>query len=528
MERRRERDRQLRLLRYASPPAMVAAVTARRRAGDWRGACAAALVDAHVDLRDVTSRYGTDEAARIEGELRGLAPDLLRRFLPRTDSLTLVPRATVVLSRLRGPFPTDTGRLGPGVPLLVATLPLTERAPQRVGLRVTDSGRLPSWWYDLPGWCWDADEVAARRWAYGASAVRLPWHSLAGCSYPQGDTATSDHAGDRAAEVERVAALLAARQPVAAYDAAGVAVDPDEVWQRGPWFEARLVAHAPALPVLVDETRRLAHRYAVMTQFSADRRLAVEFAAGDRLTVRAAAWNEPAAGPCAFGVPAPADVALLGWGALTPDDLHPLVHEALFPGRAQRWQAPEAAPHPPIRVRCGPDWHLVRIIDGRLATPQHSDEELRREFVLAGLGGPLVGCAAAVRAWRTGAKPLPKELRKVRQDIFARALHGDTDGLLALLADGLDPGLRDSTGSTLMHWLSHLDHVRMLPALTAAGLDVNGRDRDGRTPLHAAAVALATEVMSALLAAGADPDVVDVQGHTAAGLLATARKLTRR
>ncbi|MCM0678913.1 hypothetical protein NCC78_30225, partial [Micromonospora phytophila] len=79
MERRREREKQLRLLRYASPPGMTAAVTARRLAGDWRGACAAGLVDAHVDLRAVASRYGTDEAARIEAELRGFAPDLLRR-----------------------------------------------------------------------------------------------------------------------------------------------------------------------------------------------------------------------------------------------------------------------------------------------------------------------------------------------------------------------------------------------------------------------------------------------------------------
>ncbi|MER7335847.1 MULTISPECIES: ankyrin repeat domain-containing protein [unclassified Micromonospora] len=528
MERRRERDRQLRFLRYASPPGMVEAATARRRAGDWRGACAAAAVDAHVDLRDVASRYGGGEAARIEAELRALAPDLMRRFLPRTGSLTLLPRAAVVLTRLPGPVRTDERLLRRGIPLLVATLPLTDRAPQRIGLRVTESHRLPSRWHDLPGWCWDAEAVDARRWAYGASATRLAWHTPDGHPYPPGGTGGAAPADDRAAEVEALAALLSAGRPVAAYEAAGFAVEPDGDRQNGARFAALLAAHAPALPVLADEARRLAHRYAATTQVSADHRLAVELAADGRLSVRRASWHEPAVGPCAFGLPGPADVALLRRGDLTPDELHPLVHEALFPRRAQAWRAPAPAPPAPIRIRCGSDWHVVQLADGRLATPHHSDEELSREFLLAGLGGPLVGCAAAVRAWRTGARPVPKEIRRLRQDVFARALHGDTDGVLALLADGLDPGLRDGAGGTLMHWLSHLDHARMLPALAAAGLDVDERDRDGRTPLHAAAVALDTEVMEALLAAGADADAVDAQGRTPAGLLAATRKLTRR
>ncbi|MFG1780411.1 ankyrin repeat domain-containing protein [Micromonospora sp. NPDC049051] len=525
MQRRREREKRLRLLAYASPPAMVAAATDRRLAGDWRGACAAARIDAHVDLRDIATRYGTDEAARVEGELRGLAPDLLRRFLPRTGSLALLPRAAVVLSRLPDPVATGS-RPHRAVPLLVATLPPTDRAPQRIGLRVTDSRHLPTRWHDLPGWCWDADAVATRRWAYGASAVRLAWHAPDGRAHPQGATTAPGPADDRATEVETVAALLAARQPVAAYEAAGLAVPPNEHGQHSASLVHRLTANAPTLPVLAGETRRLAHRYGATTQFSEDRRLAVDVHADGRLTVRAAAWNEPFAGPCAFAVPAPADVALLRWGDLTPDELHPLVHEALFPGRSQAWRAPQPAPHPPIRIRCGPHWHTVRVSAGRLVTPHHTDEELRREFLLAGLGGPVSGCAAAVRAWRTGAKPVPKEIRKLRQDLFARAFHGDADGLLTLLADGIDPELRDNQGGTLAHWLPWLDDLRVLPALTAAGLDLDAPDRDGRTPAHSAAAALAPEVMAALLGAGADPDAVDERGRTAAELLAFTRTLT--
>ncbi|WP_433385261.1 ankyrin repeat domain-containing protein [Micromonospora sp. KLBMP9576] len=528
MERRRERERHLRLLGYASPPAMVAAATARRGVGDWRGACAAAAVDTHVDLRDVAAWYGADEAARVEDELRALAPDLLRRFLPRTASLALLPRATVVLSRLIRPGSRSPGR---GDALLVVTLPPTDHHPQRIELRVTNSRSLRGRWHDLPDWCWDADAVAARRWAYGASAGRIAWHSPDGRPHPQGGTAAAVSTGDpgtaddRARQVETVAALLAARRPVAAYEAAGLAIDADALRQQSAWLLPVLAAHAPALPVLAEETRRLAHRYGTATWSSQDGRLAVEVATDGRLTVRPEGRYVPAAGPYVFGVPAPADVALLRWGDLAPDELHPLVHEALFPERTQAWRAPEPASGPPMRIRCGRDWHLVQVAAGRLAT-MHTDEELRGEFLLAGLGGSIGGCAAAVRAWRTGAKPVPKEIRKLRRDLFARAFHGDTDGLLALLADGIDPDLRDNRGGTLMHWLSWVDHQRVLPALVAAGLGLDTPDREGQTPLHAAARALATKVMEVLIAAGADPDAVDEQGRTAARLLAAVRRET--
>ncbi|MEU8611596.1 hypothetical protein AB0C29_26770, partial [Actinoplanes sp. NPDC048791] len=102
MERRRERLRYRRELNLCAPPAMIAAATERRLAGDWRGACAAALVDVDLDLRAVASSYGAGHAERIEAELAGFAPDLLRRFLPRSEG-RLVPQATVVLSRFDEP-----------------------------------------------------------------------------------------------------------------------------------------------------------------------------------------------------------------------------------------------------------------------------------------------------------------------------------------------------------------------------------------------------------------------------------------
>ncbi|MBO4210118.1 hypothetical protein GSF22_29600, partial [Micromonospora echinofusca] len=190
MERRRDRERYLRMLGYAAPPAMVATVAVRRAAGDWRGVCAAGLVDAHVDLRDVAARYGHDAAARIEADLVGLAPDLLRRYLPRRDDVTLVPRLRVVLSRQATPMWATPARRG--VPVLVATLPHGERARQRLTLRVEDLGSLPRDWYDLPDWCWHADAVAARRWACGAAPERVAWHTADGRPYPPDTPPASD------------------------------------------------------------------------------------------------------------------------------------------------------------------------------------------------------------------------------------------------------------------------------------------------------------------------------------------------
>ncbi|MEH1017545.1 ankyrin repeat domain-containing protein [Micromonospora sp. CPCC 206060] len=507
---------------------MIATVAARRSAGDWRGVCAAGGVDAHIDLRDVAARYGRDEAARIEADLIGFAPDLLRRYLPRMDNLALVPQLPVVLSRRA--TPVRMAPAGRGTPVLVATLPHTERARQRLALRVEDVGTLQRGWYDLPDWCWHADAVTARRWACGVAPDRLAWHTADGRPYPPGTPFPPGPPVDRAAEVETIAGRLGVGHLVPAYEAAGFAVDltdPPRWWSMWP-VELLLGRYAATLPVLAAEVRRLAHRYGATTLASIDGTLTVDVAPDGGLTVRRAPREYGRVGPYAFGLPAPADVALLRHGRLHPDELHPLVHAALLPDRVQSWRAPTPAARRQIRIRCGPDWHLVEVSGGRIRTPHHSAEELHREFLLAGLGGPVAGCAAAVRAWRTGATPVPKEIRRIRRDIFALALHGDTDGLLAVLSEGRDAGLRDGRGGTLLHWVSHVDHTRVLPVLLAAGLSLVDRDRDGGTPLHAAAATIAVEVMTALVEAGADPEAVDGAGRTPAEVLARARRAATR
>lgn len=62
---------------------MIERATASRLAGDWRGACAAADVDITFELSEVADHCGDDVATALEDDLRHLAPDLLRWYLPR-------------------------------------------------------------------------------------------------------------------------------------------------------------------------------------------------------------------------------------------------------------------------------------------------------------------------------------------------------------------------------------------------------------------------------------------------------------
>ncbi|WP_027342085.1 hypothetical protein [Hamadaea tsunoensis] len=170
---------------------------------------------------------------------------------------------------------------------------------------------------------------------------------------------------------------------------------------------------------------------------------------------------------------------------------------------------------PWIRVRClGAAWHEVRIGDGRLLTPRHSDAEIEREHVLRGLGGPLLpGCAETVWRWRTADGRLPKHLKLQRNAFFRLADEGRTGEVLRQLDAGFDVAAAGPGGSTLLHYLGTLDVDAVLPRLLAAGLGVHRRNKQGEAPLHRAALAVSLPAVAALLAAGADPLVRDLSGR---------------
>ncbi|KJY32753.1 hypothetical protein VR45_21615, partial [Streptomyces sp. NRRL S-495] len=60
---------------FAVPASVIETATARRLAGDWAGACAAARVDVDLDLRSAARRHGRETADRLRCDLRALAPD---------------------------------------------------------------------------------------------------------------------------------------------------------------------------------------------------------------------------------------------------------------------------------------------------------------------------------------------------------------------------------------------------------------------------------------------------------------------
>ncbi|GAA2715332.1 hypothetical protein [Actinoplanes palleronii] len=441
LERRRDRERYARELAYAAPPGMVAAATAARLAGDWRGACAASGVEVRIDPSD---------AAFLAADLAGLAPDLLRRHLPRAGNHAVRPALSVVLSR--------RATVEPRTPVLLLTTPPTVTAPQRLELTVSCLAELDRDWLDLPPWAWHASEVADRRWAYGASAERAAWHFADGTAYPRGTSTpadlrgTVDPAPDRAAEFERLLRAIAPEGMEELYRSAGL--DTDDRY-RSEWYSRLLTAEQDRLPLLAAETRRLAGRYGELaTVFPTLVAGGLELRVSEEGTPVVGIWNRRRRrggppGPYGLGLAAPLDVALLRWGALSRDELHPLVHEALFPGRVQRWRPVGHDSSATIRVRCGADWHLVEIAGASLRLPDHDEVEVRRETMLAVLGGRSSGCAAALAAFRTGQKPMPKEIRKWRRHFFARLVHGDTATVLADLAAGCDQLLRDPQGRTL-------------------------------------------------------------------------------
>jgi hypothetical protein len=141
----------LRVREFAVPPSMIKTATARRRAGDWAGACAAANVDVDFNLRYEARVRGPDFAARIRADLRHLAPDLLRWHMPRIapDGL-LRPGLTLSLARYKASEQT--------VRLVARTPPTWADAGQRISLALWDgAGPHPSRRFrlDLHRHLWD-------------------------------------------------------------------------------------------------------------------------------------------------------------------------------------------------------------------------------------------------------------------------------------------------------------------------------------------------------------------------------------
>ncbi|AUG82195.1 hypothetical protein CFP65_7624 [Kitasatospora sp. MMS16-BH015] len=402
-------SRWLRVREFAVPPTMIETATARRLAGDWGGACAAARFDLDLDLRTVAREHGRQLAAQVRSDLRVLAPDLLRWHLPRTaPDGRLRPGLSISLARYQL---AERPRGRPESAYLVArTPPAWADAGQRVSLalRTPDSarqrfGRYPHpkpsrrFRLDLHRHLWDAGrsgELASR------AGVLEPAEN---CGLPPG------LAVDRWAE--EAALLLSAEGRTDGTVAVRLGTRSHLTLRHGQIQPGVEPGAAPVLP-------------------------------------EAATWRLP-------------DLDLLHHGLIRPDRLHPLVAAALCPDRS----APGTA-HPSDRpaawlVECRGATHRIDLVDGALAVLDHAPEELHREELLLALGGPPLPCLQAIDQ----AHRHPEDLDAVR----ARLDHGDAAGALALVETLLGPAAVLRAGP-LRDELDTAVHRKLVHGLFRAGL----------------------------------------------------------
>ncbi|MFC5750424.1 hypothetical protein [Actinomadura rugatobispora] len=469
--------------RYGTPRWRIERATERRLAGDWLGACRAAGVDVGFDLAEVASEHGARVAERLERDLLHLAPDLLRWHLSGdADAYAL---AAYGKSRLFLSWPEGLG-FGAKPDVLLA-----------------------------PGHVWDvrrSGELLARLGGRG----RAPFFEADGT--PREPPEVPDGPVERA---ERLTALFERGAVQEAFAEAGIELlAPGNA--RALEFLGRvpLVGRVPLdLHRIEKEVRLLGGgRFLVqMWRFSltpntwdAQTDLLLE-TMDDRLRVT---WMRPGDvdGPAdplpeLFWRRSP-DLDLVRAGRLTPDELHPLVREALFPERVPDGPVgPGGAPPEVARVRCRGEWHEVSFRRGELRVHAHTDEERRREGTLRALGGTVPGCFTVRERW-DGDGFLPRALREQRRELFHRVECGDTEGVLRCLESGFDAHARDGDGRSLLHWLHVLDHEVLLPRLLDEGFDLEARDVWGRSPLVAAvANGASAAAVRALIGAGACADV---------------------
>lgn len=400
----------LRVREFAVPPSMIETATARRSAGDWAGACAAAGIDVDFNLRSVARTHGRDLAARIRADLRHLAPDLLRWHLPRVapDGL-LRPGLTIALARYESRYEyVAAGREGEHpVYLVVRTPPAWADAGQRISLALwgrpgfeSGSCRHPHphpnrrYRLDLHRHLWDARRAGELRVRSGADRLRAPSADPdPPAMVPRGHRCAVDrwaaearillHAEGRPDGIGTVAVRPGARHRLALE----LIADRD-----GPGPPAMRIAAAPtdgsasALPVLPD----------------------------------AATWVLP-------------DLELIRTGSIEVDRLHPLVASALVPGRAptRASPVPDQAPGQPRLVDCRGAEHRIGLVDGVLAALDHDPAEIRREELLVALTGTPLPCLQAIDE----AHRRPDCLVGVRE----RLVHGDITGALAVVEGLLGP-----------------------------------------------------------------------------------------
>ncbi|MEV7726312.1 hypothetical protein AB0P15_16395 [Streptomyces sp. NPDC087917] len=418
-----------RVREFAVPPSMIETATARRRAGDWAGACAAAGFDVDLNPRLLAHTHGRELATRVRDDLRALAPDLLRWHMPRTAPHGLLrPGLTVALARYEG-----AGRAGAEHPahLVVRTAPAWADAGQRIDLGLWDGAR---------------DDPGARRHPHPHPdrRFRLDLHRHLWDARRAGELRIRSAGRAREGEGERHAAV--------------------DRWADEAGILLRAEGRTAGRVVV-----RLGARDLLLLDV-VPRRAAAGAAGGDGPP----AWRIVGSAPVSAADPAlpvlpdaatwePPDLALLRTGAIDPGRLHPLVARALVPDHpptapSPRPPDPAGAPH---RVSCRGAEHRIALVDGVLAALDHDPAELRREELLVALTGTPLPCLQAIDT----AHRRPDCITGVRE----RLRHGDVAGALAVVEGllGTEAVLRDGA---LRDELEAAARQRVVHGLFRAGL----------------------------------------------------------
>ncbi|MFC4014329.1 hypothetical protein ACFOY2_44390 [Nonomuraea purpurea] len=327
----------LRVREFAVPSSMIESATARRAAGDWAGACAAAHVDVDLNPRHAARVHGREFAARLRDDLRHLAPDLLRWHMPRIAPDGLIrPGVTVSLARYHE------------VHLVARTPPAWADAGQRISLALWDGSRSGAhphprphqrFRLDLHRHLWDVRRVGELRVRSGAD--RQPDGRDLGVPLPQG--CAVDRWAAEAWTLLRAEGRAAGAVAVRLGRRRQLVLDLDE----GAAFQVRT---APVMPVLPD----------------------------------AATWVLP-------------DLALLRAGLIEADRLHPLVAPVLVPGHSpdDTPRSPEREAGTRL-VECRGARHRIAVVHGVLVPLDHDPAEIRRESLLAALTGTPLPCLRVI------------------------------------------------------------------------------------------------------------------------------------
>ncbi|MYX01708.1 MULTISPECIES: hypothetical protein [unclassified Streptomyces] len=399
-----------RVREFAVPPSMIETATARREAGDWAGACAAAGVDVDLQLRSVARSHGRALAARIRADLRHLAPDLLRWHMPRVAPHGLLrPGLTIDLARY-----DPAERDGPGpLHLVVRTPPAWADAGQRISLALWDGShteptarRHPHphpnrrFRLDLHRHLWDArraDELPLRSGAHDPSTGNS--------DQPVDPDLWAVVPPDRRCAVDRWAAEAATLLRAEGQGPGGT-VSVRLGGRRRLLLRVEADANGPGTPVA-----RIAAALPDPGSSTAP------------VLPDAATWVLP-------------DLDLLRTGEIEAGQLHPLVARALVQDLPASASAP-ARSRPDDRagavrlVDCRGSRHRIGLVDGALAPLDHDPAEIRREELLVALTGTPLPCLQAVDE----AHRRPDCLTGVRE----RLDHGDIAGALTVVEGLLGP-----------------------------------------------------------------------------------------